>query len=568
MTRTGDQVKHRKVGEALDLVARGRMSRREFVRIAALLGVAAGSAYALAGLPAPAFAADNLPFPADDPAAKAGGTLRIAMLIQKMEDPATYTWGEMANQTRHILEYLTSTGTDNITRPMLAESWEASEDLRTWTFRIRPGVTWHNGEALTAEHVAWNLTRWLDPALGSGNRGLSTFAAMLRDTDRKDDKGKVIKEVIPGALEVLDAMTIRLNLSKPVLSVPQDLNSYPCAILHPSFKAPFSDNPIGTGPFTLAELKVGERCILKRVTQTADGKPFAYWGGKVYLDEIHYYNFDNDNQLTAFASGDVEAIYQLGVEQLELAKSLDQQILTAQTSQNLFLRMQVDQKPFDDPRVRKAMQLAVDRTAINNLVYPGNRDVGEDHAVAPVHPEYFALPPLRRDVAAARALLAEAGHGDGLELTIDVGNTNGPWQQTVCEAVRDQLQDAGIKLNVNVMPASKYWEIWNTTAFGASAWTHRPLGTMVNSLAFRSGVAWNETHFADPAFDAALDEAEGTLDVEARRAKMATVEKILQDAAVAIMPIWRPIYFIVARQVHGYPAHPTQDHLFNKVWIG
>ncbi len=568
MTSADETVTHSKVKEALDLVGQGRMGRREFVRIAAMLGLAASSAYALAGLPVPAAAADNLPFPADDPAAKAGGTLRVAMLVQKMEDPATYTWGEMANQTRHILEYLTTTGPDNVTRPMLAESWEASDDLTTWTFRIRPGVSWHNGETLNARQVAWNLERWLDPALGSGNRGLSTFAAMLRDTDKKDDKGKVIKETIPGSIELVDDMTLRLHLSKPVLSVPQDLNSYPCAIVHPSFKAPFSDNPIGTGPFTLAELKVGERCILKRVTQTGDGKAFAYWGGKVYLDEIHYYNFDNDNQLTAFASGDVDAIYQLGIEQMELAKSLDQQILSAKTSQNLFLRMQVDQKPFDDIRVRRAIQLAVDRAAINALVYPDNRDVGEDHAVAPVHPEYFALPPLRRDVVAAKALLAEAGHAGGLEITVDCGNTNGPWQQTVCEAVRDQVKDAGITLNVNVMPSSKYWEVWKTTAFGATAWTHRPLGTMVNSLAFRSGVNWNETHFADPAFDAALDEAEGLLDVEARRAKMQAVEKILQDAAVVIMPIWRPIYFIVRKDVHGYPAHPTQDHLFNKVWIG
>ncbi len=559
---------HPKVHEAFDLMKSGRMDRREFIRIAALLGVSAGAAYALAGLPAPAVAAPNLPFPPDDPNAKMGGILKVAMQIQKMEDTATYSWVEMSNQTRHIVEHLSMTGPDNITRPMLAESWEASDDLKTWTFKLRKGVMWHNGEEFTAEHVAWNVNRWLDPALGSSNVGLSTFAAMLEETSEKDKKGKPIKRAIKGAVEVVDRYTIRFNLKKPVLSVPEDCYNYPTALMHPSFKPPFSDNPMGTGPFTLAELKVGDRAILKRVRKTTDGKEFKYWGGKVYLDEIHYYNFATENQLTAFASGDVDAIYQFGVEQMELAKSLPGKIVAAQTAQTLVCRMQISQKPFDNPKVRKALQVAVDRASVKNLVYPEGGNVGEDHHVCPIHPEYFKLPTIKRDPAKARALLKEAGYPDGITITIDVGNTNGPWQQTTCEALRDQMKEAGINLKLNVMPASKYWEVWDTTAFGATAWTHRPLGTMVLSLGYRTGVPWNETHFASKEFDAALDDAEATLDVEKRRQKMEKVEKILQDAAVIIQPIWQPVYTIVSEKVHGFPAHPTQYHQFNKVWIG
>ncbi|MGE0845873.1 MAG: ABC transporter substrate-binding protein, partial [Flavobacteriaceae bacterium] len=540
---------HPLVEQARGQMKSGRMNRREFVRLAALLGVSAGAAYAMAGLPSPALAQDSMmPFPEADANAKEGGILKVAMQVQKMEDPATYSWVEMSNQTRHSLEHLAMTGPDNITRPMLAEKWEASDDLKTWTFYIRKGVMWHNGEELTAEHIKFNVERWTDPTLGSSNVGLSSISALVEDVDsgEKDDKGnaKMVKKLRGDAIEVVDSHTIKFNLSKSVLSFPEDMYNYPTAIVHPSFKPPFSDNPIGTGAYQLAELEVGNKCILKKVAKTADGKDFSYWGGKVYLDEIHYYNFDEDNQLTAFAGGDVDGIYEFAIEQMELAKSLDGEIIAARTAQTLCCRMQVDQAPFDDIRIRKAVVMACDNAAIKALVYPDGGDVGENHHVAPVHPEYFALPALKRDVEGAKALLKEAGK-ENLEITIDCGNTDGPWHQTVCEAMRDQLKDAGIKLNVNVIPPSKYWEVWTKTPFGATAWTHRPLGTMVLSLGYRTGVPWNETHYANSEWDKALDAAEATLDVEERRAKMEKVEKILQDDCVRVQPLFRPVYTIV-----------------------
>jgi peptide/nickel transport system substrate-binding protein len=100
---------------------RGLIDRRAFVRLATLFGVAAGAAYAMAGLAGPAMAGGTLPFPADDPAAKRGGKLRVGQMVARMQDPATYNWTEMANQTRPILEYLTMLGPDNVVRPMLAE---------------------------------------------------------------------------------------------------------------------------------------------------------------------------------------------------------------------------------------------------------------------------------------------------------------------------------------------------------------------------------------------------------------------------------------------------------------
>jgi peptide/nickel transport system substrate-binding protein len=546
----------------------GAMSRREFVRFAALLGVAAGTAYAMAGMCAPLTAGGTLPFPAAEPGAKRGGKLRVGEMVARMEDPATYNWNEMANQTRPMLEYLTMVGADNVVRPMLIESWKPSADLRTWTLNVRGGVMWHNGELLNAEHVAWNIRRWSDPALGSSNLGLSTFAALTEYTGGKDAKGRPVRRPLRNGVEVLDERTVRLNLAKPVLSVAEDCGEFCTLVVHPSFRAPLSRNPIGTGPYTLAELRVNDRCVLKRVLKTTDGKDFHYWGGEVFLDEIHFYHYEQENQAAALASGSVDAIYELSVEQIELARSIPgAQILSVETAQTLCCRMQVDVKPFNDIRVRRAVVKAADNAAIKKLVFGEHGLVAGNFHVAPVHPEYFPLSPPVRDVAGAKQLLKEAGYERGIDLDIVVGNNDGPWQQAACEALRDQVKEAGINLAVTVVPATKFWEIWTKVPFGATSWAHRPLGTMALAQAYRTGASWNESHFSDPEFDQALSDAEASVDVAVRKAKMQKVEKILQDSAVVVQPMWRPVFILASAKVHGYKAHPARQMQLNKVWM-
>jgi peptide/nickel transport system substrate-binding protein len=561
-------IEHALLPKLCDQLRDGSISRREFIRFAALLGVAAGAAYAMAGLSAPAMADSTLPFPAAEPGAKRGGKLRIGEMVARMEDPATYGWNEMANQTRPILEYLTLVGPDNVVRPMLVESWKPSADLKTWTLQVRSGVMWHNGEELTAEHVAWNIRRWSDPALGSSNLGLSTFAALTEYSGEKDSKGQAVRRPLKNGVEVIDSHALRLNLAKPVLSVAEDCGEFCTLVVHPSFKPPLSRNPIGTGPYTLAELRVSDRCILKRITKTTDGRDFRYWGGEVYLDEIHFYHYEQENQTAALASGSVDAIYELPVEQIELARSIPgAKILSVETAQTLCCRMQVDVKPFNDIRVRRAVVKAADNAAIKKLVFGEHGLAASNFHVAPVHPEYFPLPPVARDVAGAKQLLREAGYDNGIDLEIVVGNNDGPWQQAACEALRDQVKEAGINLAVTVVPATKFWEIWRKVPFGATSWAHRPLGTMALAQAYRTGASWNESHFSDPEFDQALADAEATFDVAARKLKMQKVERILQDAAVVVQPMWRPVFILASVKVHGYRAHPARQMQLNKVWL-
>ena len=253
---------------------------------------------------------------------------------------------------------------------------------------------------------------------------------------------------------------------------------------------------------------------------------------------------------------------------LPIAQSIpDATIFEAVTAQTGVMRFRQTEKPFDDVRVRRAVQLCCDTSRYPELVFQGRGMEAEHHHVAPIHPEYFELPKLERNVDEAKKLLAEAGYADGLELSIDCGNTNGPWQQQCCEILKEQCAEAGITININIMPANNYWELWDSTPFGLTAWTHRPLGTMVLSLAYRTGVAWNEFAYENPEFDQALNDAEALLDVDERKAAMEKVQKILQDDAVMVQAPWLPKFYVAKNRVKGLAAHPTQYHQFHRVWI-
>ena len=133
--------------------------------------------------------------------------------------------------------------------------------------------------------------------------------------------------------------------------------------------------------------------------------------------------------------------------------------------------------------------------------------------------------------------------------------------------LKEDAAKAGINIKINVMPAAKYWDEWTTAPLSLTSWTHRPLGTMVLALAYRSGVPWNETGYANPEWDDFLTAAESTLDVEKRRAKMEKIEQILQDDAIMVQPFFRPVFTAARDNVKNFEMHSTRYYRFLKVSI-
>ncbi len=518
----------------------GRLDRREFVRYASLLGVSAGSAYAFAGKItgedfAPRAMAQDMPM---------GGTLRIAMRIPVIKDPHTFSWVIDSNVVRQVCGYLTRTGVDNVTRPDLLTGWEASDDLMTWTLNVREGVNWHDGRAFTAEDVAWNLNKVLNPETGSSVLGLMQGYMMNDDATGLWDSN---------AIEIVDDHTVRLNTRSPNVAIPEHLFHYPLLILDPAEGGTFGVGSNGTGAFKLTEFVVGEIAVLENAHND------TWYGEGPYLDVLEYHDLGDDAAaaIGALASKQIHAIDEGDIVQLDAFKAMPHvEILPANTAQTAVARGQMDAAPFDDPRVRKAMRLAIDTPSILESAHRGLGAPGEHHHVSPIHPDYAQLPFMSRDVEAAKALLAEAGYPDGIE--IEIASKKDPaWELLAVQAMVEQWKDAGINVSINVMPSDQFWEVWDKVPFGFTSWTHRPLGFMVLGLAYRSGVPWNESHYNNPEFDAKLTQAEGILDIDARREVMAELEVIMQEEGPIVQPVWRAIYCAADTRVQGYQMHPT-----------
>lgn len=508
--------------------------RRSVLAAAAAGGGALAGSALLTGCSGAASASPAEAVPSRGPAGRPapGGTLRIARppaSDAETLDPASalsaYEYlGALYNR-------LVRVDKDGKTAPDLAESWEPDAKASTWTFRLRRGVTFHDGSALTSADAAYTLRHILDTATAS-------------------PQGPVLAPLIdPKRLRTPDAHTLVIPLKSPHAEFPSLLTHYNCYVIPDGSARSIGRTGIGTGPYRLASF-----------TSAGPGRVVAYgdhWAGRPVLDAIDFFSVaDMQARANALLAGQVDLLSQTNLDFATarvIAASSRATIARSKNAQWYVLPMLTTEKPFTDVRVRQAMKLAYDPEHIRKVALQGAGTLGWDNPVPPNDPTHITAHP-DHDPERARHLLKRAGHE---RLAVDLYTSSyDPIFTPMALAYQESAARAGIRVRVKTAAADSYYtQIWMKKPLMATYWyTGRPVDQLLNQV-FRSGSSYNETAWSDKEFDALLDRARRETDGGRRRELYGQAQTLIVERGGAITPMFADRLTGISRDVRGYTEH-------------
>lgn len=502
---------------------RDGVSRREFVQGA----VAAGAALSFGGaLGVTQAMGANTTFDAVQP--RRGGRLRVALPGGGASETLNVNHQAIEIDTARALvlfERLVDIHHDGSLYNNLAAEFSADRSARVWKIKVRPGVEFHNGKALTAADVVYTFRYILNPKTTSTGAGL--FSTLFRAND----------------IRALDKSTVEIRLLRPLAILPNAFSSQQYGIF-PAGTTNWNV-PIGTGPFKFKSWKRGERSLFVR----HDGYRKH---GRPYLDELEIIAINDPGaSYAALVGGQVDAVPRLNSSLVSaVQKNKRLRLLDGASGVHNDLIMAVDLAPFTDNRVREAFRLVVDRRQMVSNALGGHGRIGND-LPTPFDPDYAHLPQRPHDPEQARALLKAAG-AENLSVSLYTSDA-GPAMLQSATLFAEQAKAAGVTVNLNKVPSDQYYAAGSQflkAAFSQDTWSYR---TLANALAdaYVSKAPFNESHWTRPKWDKLVQQAERTLDTKKRHELWVEIQKELYDQGGFIIWGFMDNLDGVSAKVHG-----------------
>jgi oligopeptide transport system substrate-binding protein len=448
--------------------------------------------------------------------------------------------------------------------PGVAHTWESSPDGLTWRFHLRPDARWSDGSSVSADDFVFSWLRLLAPATAA------RYAYLLWCVEGAREYSETALEQLPDASDVgitaVGPHELLLRLSRPCPYLPLLTSYHPLAPVQRSCLERHGTawiKPgllVGNGSFRLAERRIRDRIRLARSD--------SYWG----VDEVALATIDvfaveaSTTQLNMYLTGLVDWM-------VKPPPALYDELLSrpdAHTGPQLgtsFLRFNTRRTPLDDPRVRRALALALDREALARNVLRGGESA-VDSLVPPGLPGYEPASLGPSDPDRARQLLAEAGHPGGVGLPpLELLYPHNAATADFCAAVADTWQR---ELGVELRLVNQAFEVYlDSTVSGRydvawGTWIGDYLDPSTFLEVFLSGSGNNRTGWGDPAYDALLERAVGLADSQARARYFREAEQLLLDAAPIAPLFQRRNIQLVSPRVTGFvdnllDVHPLRD---------
>jgi peptide/nickel transport system substrate-binding protein len=527
----------------IDELLSGSLSRRQFLRRASVIGISAPLAGAIVAACGGANSSAGTSSSKGGGGGKptSGGTLRLALLAPGARiNPLTTNDAGTAMLTQ-TGEYLVFDSNLHLElQPMLATSWSHNGDGTVWTFELRKGVKFSNGQPMTADDVVWTFQQQSDPK--NAAIALGIFAGVLK----------------PEGVVKVDTYTVAFHLESANGNFPYQVSSdnYGTIIVPKDTDfGKWQDTFVGTGAFKLKSYQ-------ENVGASFVPNPH-WWRGKPYLDGSQFAFYASAQpQVVALQGGQVDVIVQFTAAGGQaLLKNPDYKILSYKASVHRELSMRCDQAPFTDARVRRAVALSLDRPAMVQALLEGYGTIGNDNPFAPEFPSTNTSVPQRtQNLAEAKQLMAQAGHARGVSAPMySEINQEIP---LLAQAIKGYAAKVGVDFNLKIEPQDQYF---GKSTFGQSDWLDgtaslvdwgpRGVPNVYLGPDLMTGGAYNAAHFNNKTYDNLVKQYIAAVDLSVQRKIAGQIETLLLQETPIVIP-----YFLDGLTVstpHVFGLNPT-----------